>query len=159
MPSGHDGINRFDRCRAHGLDEKHYLPQLRRLLYGRLTERRVYDSMVSDVVGSPDPLAVFHQSEPRPVVYFVEALYLAHAELAADDLVARPYLAPLGYSRWLAWRRFGDAIRSRRVLFDPRVAEFEACSRSSVIGHLGDGWRPQPGYNDSELDQLIVRYS
>jgi hypothetical protein len=141
------------------MTEELYLGQLRRLLRSDQDGRQAYDSMVNDIVGSTDPLMLFHQSGPRPGVYFVEALYKAHTELATGDMAARPSLAPLGYSRWLAWRLFGEAVKNRDVAFDCRVTDFEAASRDDVIGHLGAGWRPPSKHGDPELDTLILRYS
>ncbi len=145
------------RCLQHRLTDDDYVPQLRRLLAGAAFERRVYDSLVHDVVtASANPLDLFQHSQQRCGMYFIEALYRTSTEQAVSgDEAMLPSLGPLGYSRWVAWRRFGDAVRNRSVSFGRGVADFIVRSRADVIGHIGSGWRPLIIPRDPELLELL----
>lgn len=146
------------RCRQHGVTAEYFLPQLQRLLRGAPRDRKVYQSLVDDVVGSMNPLQLFQVSQQRLGIYFIEALYRTHREQAegGDESILLS-LAPLGYSRWVAWRRFGDAVRDRSVLFDRRVDTYIARSRETVGDHLRDGWRPVILPDDPEFRALLGR--
>ena len=153
--TGDDGLR--PRCMQHRLTDDDYMPQLRRLLAGAATERQVYDSLVHDVVAaSANPLGLFQRSQQRCGMYFIEALYRTYAEqVVAGDRASLPSLGPLGYSRWVAWRCFGDAVRNRSVSFGRRVDDFIVRSRIDVIGHIGSGWRPLVLPQDPELLELL----
>lgn len=150
------------RCRQHALTDDYYVPQLRRLLSGAPRERKVYEGFIDEVVATANPLDLFGSSQQRPGMYFIEALYrtqVEQAELAewADpgDRVGRSYLAPLCYSRWVAWRRFGDAVRDRSVSFGGGVADYILRSRRDVISHVRSGWVPSVVAGDPELLELL----
>lgn len=143
-------------CNHHCVTDEYYLPQLRRLLAGADRDRLVYDGIVADVVGSANPLDLFKRSQLRRGVYLIEALYRTLTEQAEHgDELALPSLAPLGYSRWVAWRRFGDAVRSRSVSFGSSVGQFISLSRHDVVHHVHAGWRPAVIPPDPELIELL----
>lgn len=144
------------RCWEHGLNHDHYMPQLQRLLRpGRAGDRRTYDSLVSDVVTSRNPLDLFEGRRKRCGVFFIEALYRTHAQQAQwGDTEAMSLLAPLCYSRWLAWRRFRDALRSGSIRYGRNVDEYIRRSREDVIAHLRAGWQPTVAPGDEEFDRI-----
>ncbi|MGI9597061.1 MAG: hypothetical protein ACR2QK_12930 [Acidimicrobiales bacterium] len=151
--SGDHGNRRSDRCREHGVTADYYVPQLWRLLSGDAPARHVYYTFIDEIVGSDNPLDLFEGRRKRPGMYFIEALYLTHAEYG--DEIARPSLAPLGYSRWVAWRRLRDVIKSGSVSFPGRLDEFIARSRGDVIRHVRSGWKPAVLPRDPELMELL----
>lgn len=143
-------------CRQHLVTDELYVLQLLRLLGGAQKERRIYDSLVDDVVGAGNPLELFQRSQQRSGIYFIEALYRAHRhQVEHGDELMQPSLAPLGYSRWVAWRRFGDAVRAGSVQFSQRVDLYIDRSKDTVSDHLRDGWRPEVVPDDPELHVLL----
>ncbi len=146
------------RCRQHRVTDEYYRPQLWRLLRGKPPERLVYDSLVDDVVGSINPLELFDPSQQRPGILLIEALYRTHAELVdCGDEPAASSLAPLGYARWVAWRRFGDAVRDGSARFNRGVGQFIVESKRDVASHLHSGWMPSDTNGDVELVELLDR--
>lgn len=144
------------RCSDHCLTDEFYLPQLRRLLSGTERDRLVYHDMVAEMVGSANPLDLFKRSQQRCGIYLIEALYRTLSEQAEHgDDAALPSLAPFGYSRWVAWRLFGDAVRNRSVSFDSSVGRFISLSRHDVARHVHAGWRPAVMPADPELMELL----
>lgn len=143
-------------CRQHAVTADFYVRQLLRLVQGAARERRIYYSMIDDVVGAGNPLELFELSQQRSGMYFIEALYRAHSQqIESGDELMQPSLAPLGYSRWVAWRRFGDAVRSGSVQFSHRVDLYIDRSRDAVCDHVRGGWRPDVMPNDPELAALL----
>ncbi len=147
------------RCRAHGLTQDHFIPQLQRLLStGAARDRRVYYSLIDDVVGTAKPLDLFDRTKQRPGVYLIEALYLTEAErVHGCEIDPQPLLAPLGYSRWVAWRQFREALRTGSIGYGRGVAGYVDRARQEVVQHLVAGWRPAARPGDRELADLIAR--
>lgn len=144
------------RCRQHRVTEEFYVPQLQRLLRGQTRDQLVYYSLIDDVVGSDNPLELFEGSKRRPGMYLIEALYRTHAELVDDgEQLGEPALAPLGYARWVAWRRFADDVRSGSVSFPRGLGEFIGRSKRDVESHLNAGWVPAVVPRDPELIELL----
>ncbi len=157
MDTGHTDGGFHGRCREHGMTQDVFIPQLRRLLRpGRAGDRRVYDSLVADVLRHDNPLDLFRTSQKRSGIFFIEALYLTHVEQAeSGDERVYSSLPELGYSRWVAWRRFQEAVRSGSVGYGRGLDRYLQCSRNDVAGHVRDGWRPNDGRDDDELDALL----
>jgi hypothetical protein len=136
----------------------YYVPQLLRLVQGAPRERDIYYSMVDDVVRADNPLGLFKTSEQRPGICFIESLYRAHRlQVENGDVMMQPSLAPLGYARWVAWRRFAAAVRSGSVRFSDGVEPYIARSRGTVRQHVQDGWWPDIDPDDPELQILRQR--
>ncbi len=157
MGAGHTGFGFRPECREHGLTQDVFMPQLRRLLRpGTAGDRLVYDSLVADVLRSDNPLDLFRTSQKRSGVFLIEALYRTHREQAesGDERVVSS-LPALGYSRWVAWRRFREAIRSGAVGYGRGLEDYVQSSRADVIGHVRAGWRPDGGRDDKELNELL----
>ncbi len=153
-----DGRPRRPLCRQHAVTAEFYVPQLLRLLRGAPRERNIYYSMVDDVVGANNPLELFKRSEQRSGMCFIESLYRAHSQqVDSGDELMQPSLAPLGYSRWVAWRRFANAVRDGSVQFSDSVDLYIVRSRDAVNDHLREGWRPEVVPDDPELHALLNR--
>ena len=157
MEESHSQGDHRVRCREHGMNHDVFIPQLRRLLRpGRAGDRRVYDSLVADVLKSENPLDLFRASQKRSGVFLIEALYRTHVEQAeSGDERVYSSLGALGYSRWVAWRRFRDAIRSGSVGYGRSLEWYVSSSRDAVADHVKDGWRPEDGIDDDELRELL----
>ena len=158
MSSGRNFGNRPRplRCAEHSLTHDTFMPQLQRLLRpGRHGDRRVYDSLVADVVGTSNPLELFQNSKRRSGALLIEALYLTHESQAeAGDTRVHSSLAELGYSRWVAWRRFRDAVVAGHVGYGRGLENYLRSSKETVESHLRDGWQPDSGNEDNELRML-----
>ena len=137
--------------------------QLERLLdTGADRDRVAYFSLVDEIVASHDPLALFSSSERQSGVRLIEAVYYVHrCQASAGDDEADQSLAPLCYSRWVAWRNYGAAVGPRaRVLGDQRrVGDFIDSSRLDVCRFLRAGWQPKLTNHDEELACLVRRWS
>ena len=145
------------KCREHGINHDVFIPQLRRLLRpGRAGDRRVYDSLVADVLRSKNPLDLFEVSQQRSGVYLIEALYRTHVEQAeSGDERVFSSLGALGYSRWVAWRRLREAIRAGSVGYGRGLESYVSSSKDAVADHVKEGWRPDDGNDDDELRALL----
>jgi len=94
--------------------------------------------------------------QKRSGVFLIEALYRTHVEQAeSGDERVYSSLGALGYSRWVAWRRFRDAIRSGSVGYGRSLEWYVSSSRDAVADHVKDGWRPEDGIDDDELRELL----
>jgi hypothetical protein len=145
------------RCSAHGLTPDRFIPQLRRLLAGGSRERAVYDSLVDDVVASPDPRQLFGPDHLRSGAFLVEALYHTLPERRCDDdpvPLATLLLAPLAYARWFTWRQVREEIRAGAA-HCREVGVYIGRSRLDVARHLRDGWVPDPARADLDLAELL----
>jgi len=117
----------------------------------------VYDSLVDDVVASPDPRLLFGPAHLRSGAFLVEALYVTLPERPSDDDVSPPAplpLAPLAYARWLTWRQVREEIRTG-VAHCREVGVYIGRSRLDVARHLRDGWVPDPARADLDLTELL----
>lgn len=156
--AGSAGPGRPGRCQTHQLSQDWFIPQLERLLRtGAARDQRVYDSLVIQIVSSQNPLELFDESQRRPGVYLIEALYRIEVERAAagDDQVALS-LPPLSYSRWVAWRRFAEAVKEGSIGFGRGVGGYLARSRQDLVGHVRSGWQPLVLPVDDEFIELLL---